>query len=658
MRRVSLGAVFLALALSMLAWKATAASTPLTQLFYERRWKEFDQALAGKARWTPKEASLAANAAWLRQDREGAVRILARYRKNLPPAILPYADLLQALGLERTGRAEEAGKLARSLWNSNLPGEIRYYVAYLNARLAAPQEKGHWSREMLKHAGVDSGRKAQALSQVLSTSRAREKDALELLEIQPLDSRGLAFLERLGKSRSKAAHEALGVASALSGKHAEAIAFFEVAAQSATGAELLAAKGRFWLALSLYRGGRKEEAVPLWEGLARDGASYSVSSARRLASASSSGVGSARLALERLAQGNGPVAEAALFSLAKFDRENQASKWEKDLFLRFPESVSVSRYLWELGWLHWKAGKPGEAYAEWEKALSAVPEGIERARLLFWLSRCARKSGNENLARNWEAKLASQEPLSVYAWRVFPQGPPGLSISGRRTWGKGTDPLESWGFAIYAKLRLEAKGDGESLARAAWLAAWNGDFADSVRLAARSSSLLSRAETFSPEFLSLTHPRAYPAEVRQSAGKSGVDAALVWAVMKQESAFDPGAVSSAGAVGLMQLMPATARDEAERLGLGAADSWSPATNIQLGAAHLGRHLKAFAQVEKALAAYNAGGGSVRRWTENGNGIIEEWVEDIPYPETNDYVRKVMGNLFVYNALEGRKSMLP
>lgn len=658
MRRVFLGAVFLVLAFSMLAREATAASTPLTQLYYERRWKEFDQALAGKAKWTPKEASLAANAAWLRQDREGAVRILARYRKNLPQTILPYADLLRALGLERTGRAEEAGRLARSLWNSNLPGEIRYYVAYLNARLAAPQEKGHWAREMLKHAGMDSGRKAQALSQVLSTSQAQEKDALELLEIQPLDSRGLAFLERLGKSPSKAAHEALGVASALSGKHAEAIAFFEKAAQSATGAELLTPKGRFWLALSLFRGGRKEEAVPLWEGLARDGASYSVSSARRLASASSSGVGSAGLALERLAQGNGAVAEAALFSLAKFDRENQASKWEKDLFLRFPDSVSVSRYLWELGWLHWKAGKTGEAYAEWEKALPAVPEGLERARLFFWLSRCARKSGNENLARNWEAKLASQEPLSVYAWRVFPQGPPGLSISGRRTWGKGTDPLESWGFAVYAKLRLEAKGNGESLARAAWLAAWNGDYAESVRLASRSASLLSRAETLSPEFLSLTHPSAYPAEVRQSAGKSGVDPALVWAVMKQESAFDPGAVSSAGAMGLMQLMPATARDEAERLGLGAADSWSPATNILLGATHLGRHLKAFAQVEKALAAYNAGGGSVRRWSENGSDIIEEWVEDIPYPETNDYVRKVMGNLFVYNALEGRKSLLP
>jgi hypothetical protein len=141
MRKAFQRAVLLVLALAMLAGNASAASTPLTQLFYERRWKEFDQALAARVKWTPKEASLAANAAWIRQDREGTVRILERYRKNLPPAVLPYADLLRALGLERTGRAEEAGKLAKSLWNSNLPGEIRYYVAYLNARLVAPQEK-------------------------------------------------------------------------------------------------------------------------------------------------------------------------------------------------------------------------------------------------------------------------------------------------------------------------------------------------------------------------------------------------------------------------------------------------------------------------------------------------------------------------------------
>jgi soluble lytic murein transglycosylase len=128
--------------------------------------------------------------------------------------------------------------------------------------------------------------------------------------------------------------------------------------------------------------------------------------------------------------------------------------------------------------------------------------------------------------------------------------------------------------------------------------------------------------------------------------------------MRQESAFDAGAVSSAGATGLMQLMPSTAAEEARRLGLGGEDFRVPSTNILLGTAHLGRLLKSFGQLEKALAAYNAGSGAVRSWTDGGARNLEEWVEDIPYPETNDYVRKVMGNLCVYNALEGRKGVFP
>lgn len=650
--------VCLVLVISWLAGAASAASTPLTQLFYERRWKEFDQALASNPKWTPREACLAANAAWLRLDREGTVRILSKHRKDLPVSVLPYADLLRALGLERTGRAEEGRKVAKALWRSDLPKELRYYVVYLNARLAAPAERGPWAREMLKYAGSDSGRKAQALSQVLSTPLGREEDALELLDLQPLDPRGLNFLERRSKEKSIAALEALAVASALGGKPAEAVKLLEAVSGTENRSAPLTARGRFWLALSLYRAGRKEEAIPLWGKVAEDGASYSVSSVRRLASAYASGMGIARIALERVANGRGSGAEAALFSLARIDPENSASGWQEKLFQKYPTGSAASRLRWEIGWSHWKAGDLQKASSEWEKALAGASEGLDRARLLFWLSRCARKAGNDTLAHNLEARLASQEPLSVYAWRVFPQGPPGLSIPGRRNWGKGSDMLESWGFTVYARLRLEAEEKGESLARAAWLAAWNGDYAESLRLAARAGVLLPRAETLSPEFLSLTHPRAYFAEVGRAAAEQGVDPSLVWAVMRQESAFDEGAVSSAGAMGLMQLMPSTAAEEAGRLGLAGMDFLTPSINILLGTAHLARHLNSFGQLEKALAAYNAGSGAVRRWPEEGGESLEEWVEEIPYPETNDYVRKVMGNLCVYNALEGRKGAYP
>ena len=115
------------------------------------------------------------------------------------------------------------------------------------------------------------------------------------------------------------------------------------------------------------------------------------------------------------------------------------------------------------------------------------------------------------------------------------------------------------------------------------------------------------------------------ADLFSDAGQTyGVDPALLAAVARQESGFDPAAVSPAGAQGLMQLMPATAQ------GLGVADSFNPSQAVD-GAARLLRDLiSRFGQVDLALAAYNAGPGAVLRY----GGIP-------PYPETQNYVRSVM-----------------
>jgi len=109
--------------------------------------------------------------------------------------------------------------------------------------------------------------------------------------------------------------------------------------------------------------------------------------------------------------------------------------------------------------------------------------------------------------------------------------------------------------------------------------------------------------------------------------KYGVPARLLAAVAKQESGFDPGAVSPAGAQGLMQLMPGTAR------GLGVTNSFDPAQSID-GAARMLRDLASrFGSTELALAAYNAGPGAVLKY----DGIP-------PYPETQRYVRNVLAQL--------------
>jgi soluble lytic murein transglycosylase len=126
------------------------------------------------------------------------------------------------------------------------------------------------------------------------------------------------------------------------------------------------------------------------------------------------------------------------------------------------------------------------------------------------------------------------------------------------------------------------------------------------------------------------------------------------AMMRQESSFDPRAQSGAQAMGLTQVVPATARSIAGRLGrdnFALADLFKPSVSVEFGTWFLGQLLGEYkGRVFPTLTAYNAGGGNVARWLQRFGDDPDVLVEQIPFNETQTYLRIVYDNYFHYQAL--------
>ena len=160
-----------------------------------------------------------------------------------------------------------------------------------------------------------------------------------------------------------------------------------------------------------------------------------------------------------------------------------------------------------------------------------------------------------------------------------------------------------------------------------------------------------------PDAAALAFPlKAIP---RKTKIKRGVEKPMVYAIARQESAFDPGAISHAGARGLLQLMPATARATARRNGLPYSKSRltkDPAYNATLGAAHLGELVEDFnGSYIMTFAGYNAGPRRVSEWVARFGDPRSrkvdaiDWIERIPFTETRNYVQRITENLQVYRS---------
>jgi soluble lytic murein transglycosylase len=155
----------------------------------------------------------------------------------------------------------------------------------------------------------------------------------------------------------------------------------------------------------------------------------------------------------------------------------------------------------------------------------------------------------------------------------------------------------------------------------------------------------------------LAFPRPFAGVVAAEAKRHGIPEALAYAIMREESAFDPRVISFANAIGLMQLITPTARRMAKPLGL-PADTESlkrPEVNIALGCRYLSILRGQFADNPLlAIPGYNAGGGAPKRWiAERPEQSFDLWVERIPYEETRLYTKRVMTSMAAYEFLYAR-----
>jgi soluble lytic murein transglycosylase len=322
-----------------------------------------------------------------------------------------------------------------------------------------------------------------------------------------------------------------------------------------------------------------------------------------------------------------------------------------------------------------KLHDPAAAIRHFSDLAGASQAAITQARAYYWLARAKAADGQDPKA---DYVVAAEWPTTFYGQLAALAMRDSASDLAQRI-GALRDPTWSREAAL-------SFASHEVVRAAAWLVAWDDPY--------RARAFLLRMDELAPD----PAQRALAADlalrvglpdtavfIARRMGRDGMmlpqagwpmpyvppgaalDPAVALGIMRQESSFDVGAVSPSGARGLMQLMPVTATTVAKQIGVGnslVSLTSDPAHNMRLGSAYLEEMLQHFGgSLPLAVAAYNAGPQRVGQWlAENGDPRaitgqhvdMLDWIEEIPFEETRNYVQRVLENVTVYRAIRGEK----
>lgn len=379
-----------------------------------------------------------------------------------------------------------------------------------------------------------------------------------------------------------------------------------------------------------------------------------------------------------------PYTEEALNHLATWyivnDDDASAAETFAAMVQRFPGGRFAERAAWKAGWWAYRHDDMAGAVRYFEIGAANFPRSDFRPPWLYWSGRAKARLGDAAGATARFTLTATDYRNSYYGRLALaqlgeqPRVPLGVVESPT---ARATPPPTERQIGLLLSLGLHdlalnetqfarrAFGDSPALMATAALAQYRaGRLRPGINAMKRAypQYLAAGGESLPADVLRVLFPLDYWPLLEARAKAQGLDPFVVAALAAQESTFDAGIRSSAGAIGLMQIMPPTGRGFARRLGIKPFSTGrltEPEVNVTIGTQYFADLMQQFGGAAYALASYNAGESRVVRWRAERPGLpVDEWIDDIPFPETQNYVKRILGTAEDYRRLYGGGLLAP